>query len=455
MNNDRMPPLPSSLPQLPDEQPLFATYDEATVYLFQRLPMYQQVGKIAYKASLQTPEAIDGIFGRPHRAFRSIHVAGTNGKGSTSHMLAAVLQRAGYRVGLYTSPHLKDFRERIRINGQCIAEAAVTDFVNRYRKALEEQQASFFEMTTAMAFDYFARQQVDVAVVETGMGGRLDATNIIRPVLSIITNIAMDHTEHLGDSPALIAREKAGVIKPHTPVVVGEYMEATAGVFTDIARAQGAPLYFADRCMQVALAHNDADGQQFVCSGAHWPEASLMLSLDLRGAYQQANLRTVLTAIDCLRRAVVPPFCIPDEALREALRQTARLTGLQGRWQILADAPLTVCDTGHNAHGLRCTFGQLAAIPCRQLHIVFGIMADKDLAGIMPLMPREAYYYFTQAAIPRAFDAGRLTALCGAAGLRGEPFTCVADAFAAARRSARKEDIIYIGGSSFVVAEVL
>ena len=455
MNNDRMPPHPSSLPQSPDEEPRFATYEEATAYRFRRLPMYQQVGKIAYKASLKTPEAIDDAFGRPHRAFRSIHVAGTNGKGSTSHMLAAVLQQAGYRVGLYTSPHLKDFRERIKINGQCSDEVAVTDFVNRYRKTLEEQQASFFEMTTAMAFDYFARQRVDVAVVETGMGGRLDATNIIRPALSIITNIAMDHTEHLGDTPALIAREKAGVIKPHTPAVVGEYTEATAEVFTEVARAQGAPLYFADRCMQVTLARSDAEGQQFVCSGVRGPEAPFTLRLDLRGAYQQANLRTALTAIDCLRRAVVPPFCIPDEALREALRQTARLTGLQGRWQILADAPLTVCDTGHNAHGLRCAFEQLAAIPCRQQHIVFGIMADKDLAGILPLMPREAHYYFTQAAIPRAFDAWRLTALCRAAGLRGEPFARVSDAFAAARRHARRDDVIYIGGSSFVVAEVL
>jgi dihydrofolate synthase/folylpolyglutamate synthase len=417
--------------------------------------MYQQVGKMAYKASLSTPEAIDRYFGHPHRVFRSVHVAGTNGKGSVSHMLAAILQEAGYRVGLYTSPHLKDFRERIKINGACISEAAVMDFVNRYWVQLESEQASFFEMTTAMAFDYFARQKADVAIVETGMGGRLDATNIIRPALSIITNIALDHTEHLGDSPALIAREKAGIIKPATPVVVGECGGDTSAVFVEVARAQQSPLYFAEREVCVELAYAGKDGQSFRCVCRHSPATTREFTLDLLGDYQQANLRTVLTAIDCLRYAVAPPFRIPTEAVRTALRQTARLTGLLGRWQVLAERPLTICDTGHNAHGLRRTFGQLTAIPHRQLHIVFGVMADKDLSPIIPLMPREARYYFTQAAIPRALEADRLAARCIAAGLYGEPFESVDEALATARRHAGTDDIIYIGGSSFVVAEVV
>ncbi|MDR1681083.1 MAG: bifunctional folylpolyglutamate synthase/dihydrofolate synthase [Prevotellaceae bacterium] len=433
----------------------FTTYAGATAYLFARLPMYQQVGNIAYKASLATPEALDRYFEHPHRAFRSIHVAGTNGKGSVAHMLAAALQQAGLRVGLYTSPHLKDFRERIRINGQCITEAAVLDFVNRYRQRLEEEQASFFEMTTAMAFDYFAQQRVNVAVIETGMGGRLDATNIIRPVLSIITNIAFDHTEHLGDSPALIAREKAGIIKPQTPVIIGEYSADTAPVFAAIAHEQQAPLRYADRHVHVTpVGHDGASGQTFRCSFAGAPETALTLTLDLCGDYQQANLRTVLTAIDCLRHAIVPPIRIPDESILSALKQTVRLTGLQGRWQILAHAPLTVCDTGHNAHGLNCVFRQLAGMN-RPLHIVFGVMADKDLGRIIPLMPRHARYYFTQAATARALDATRLTAQCLAAGLQGEPFPHVGEALAAAREQARNDEIIYIGGSNFVVAEAL
>ncbi|MDR2361651.1 MAG: bifunctional folylpolyglutamate synthase/dihydrofolate synthase [Prevotellaceae bacterium] len=433
----------------------FSTYEDITAYLFDRLPMYQQVGNVAYKASLSTPEVIDRCLGHPHRGFRSIHVAGTNGKGSVSHMLAAVLQESGYRVGLYTSPHLKDFRERIKINGACITEDAVMDFVNSYWEKLESEQASFFEMTTAMAFDYFARQKTDVAVVETGMGGRLDATNIIRPALSVITNIALDHTEHLGDSPALIAREKAGIIKPDTPVVVGECSANTAAVFTGVAQVQQSPLYFAEREAHVELVCACADGQSFRCFCRHSPATVREYTLDLLGEYQQTNLRTVLTAIDCLRYVVAPPFRIPTEAVRTALRHIVRLTGLQGRWQILATRPLTICDTGHNAHGLRYTFGQLTATPHRQLHIVFGVMADKDLACIIPLMPREARYYFTQAAIPRARAAPLLAAQCIAAGLHGEPFTNVNDALATARRYAGADDVIYIGGSSFVVAEAI
>jgi dihydrofolate synthase/folylpolyglutamate synthase len=418
------------------------------------MPLYQRVGNVAYKAGLETTEALDRALGHPHRRFKSIHIAGTNGKGSVAHLIAAIVQQAGYRTGLYTSPHLKDFRERIKINGVCIPEGEVVAFVNRHRALLDDLRPSFFEMTTAMAFDWFVRGGADVAVVETGMGGRLDATNVIAPLVSIITNIGLDHTEHLGATQELIAREKAGIIKPHTPVVIGERGPATDPVFEEVARRQGAPLIFADTRL-TATREAGGTGATFALAYAGATDAPVRVTLDLPGDYQQANIVTALAAIDRLRRGTPPPLTIAPEAIAGALPQAARMTGLQGRWQILSAAPLTICDTGHNAHGLQYAFRQLATIPYRRLHIVFGVVADKDLSAILPLMPRAADYYFTQADLPRALDAQTLADRCRAAGLVGDVVPRVAEAFAQARRRAGADDVIYIGGSTFVVAEVL
>ncbi len=435
--------------------PRFDCYDDATEYMFAQLPMYQQVGKVAYKADLENAEKLDDYFGHPHRKFRSIHVAGTNGKGSTSHMLAAILQKAGYTVGLYTSPHLKSFRERIKINGCAIREDEVLRFVNAHWPIIEKLKPSFFELTTAMAFDYFARQGVDVAVVETGMGGRLDATNIIRPMMSIITNIGLDHTEHLGDTLALVAREKAGIIKRHTPVVAGEYDTETAPVFEEVAARQKAPLTFASRYVHVATDAVVDHLQYFIIKYSGVAITNSRLAVDLLGEYQQKNVATVLTAVDMLREKIVSPLFIPADAVERGLAQAAKSTGLRGRWEIIGHAPLVVCDTGHNAHGLQHTFSQLTNGGYKRLHVVFGVVADKDLSSILPLMPRDAVYYFTQANLPRALAAERLAAQCRAAGLQGEVVGNVSEALATARCNASKDDAIYVGGSTFVVAEVL
>jgi dihydrofolate synthase/folylpolyglutamate synthase len=439
----------------PPPPPPFNTYEDAIQFLFAQLPMYQQVGKIAYKSNLKTPEELDRYFGHPHKKFRSIHIAGTNGKGSVSHLIAAVLQTAGYKTGLYTSPHLKDFRERIKINGQAIAESEVLHFVNAHRPCLARTQPSFFEMTTALAFDCFARHGVDLAVVETGMGGRLDATNIIHPILSIITNIGLDHTEHLGSTPALIAREKAGIIKPHVPVIVGEHLPETAQVFCEIARKKRAPLRFAGNYVQAMPEYVHDNRQHFLLKFTDTPTAAMRVAIDLLGKYQQENVQTAVAALDTLRHARTAPLHIRMDSLIEGLAHAAQLTGLRGRWEIIGHEPLTICDTGHNAHGLHHAFEQLAALPKEQLHIVMGVVNDKDLSSILPLMPRQARYYFTRAAIPRALPAEALAAQCRAAGLTGEVVPCVREALALARERAGKDDVIFVGGSTFVVAEVL
>ena len=433
----------------------FSTYHEATSFLFSQLPMYQQVGKIAYKADLNTPLQLDKYFDFPHKKYRTIHVAGTNGKGSTSHMLAAVLQTAGYKVGLYTSPHLKDFRERIKINGISISETEVLSFVNKHWQVIEQLQPSFFEMTAALAFDYFATQKVDVAIIETGMGGRLDATNIISPVLSIITNIGLDHTEHLGDTLSLIAREKAGIIKPQTPIVIGEYDAETAPVFLEIAKKQNASLVFANQSVQV-IPKGMRDFLNFfqIFYSDAW-QAEQLVSVDLLGDYQQKNIATVFAALKILQTEIKNPFSISLDVVKQGLSQTAKLTGLRGRWEILSRKPMTICDIGHNAHGLQNAFAQLRAIPHKQLHIVFGIVADKDLTNILPLMPRDAIYYFTQANLPRALAAECLAEQCKAVGLQGETIIGVPQAIALAKSRAAKDDVIYIGGSAFVVAEAI
>ncbi len=435
--------------------PCFETYDEATGFLFSQLPMYQQVGSIAYKADLKTPMQLDKYFGKPHKKFRSIHIAGTNGKGSVSHLLAAVLQAAGYSVGLYTSPHLKDFRERIRVDGHPIFESEVLDFVNNHRPFIEEATPSFFEMTTAMAFDYFARREVDLAVVETGMGGRLDATNIITPEVSIITNIGLDHMEHLGNTLALVAQEKAGIIKPRVPVVLGSVVPETQAVFAAAAAKQKAPWWIAKDYTLVTPEYTLGNRQFFIARYTHTPVANFRVGIDLLGDYQQENLATVLTAIDVLRTAIKKPLYLRFDSVEKGLANAAKTTGLRGRWELIGNDPTVICDTGHNAHGLQHTFSQLQNTPHKQLYIVLGVVADKDISSLLPLLPRDAFYFFTQADLPRALNAELLAAQCTDAGLQGEVVPRVKEALAAARNKATKDDVIFVGGSNFVVAEVI
>ena len=405
-------------------------YSETITYLYQRTPLFQQVGAGAYKEGLTNSLLLDEHLGHPHRLFRSIHVAGTNGKGSCSHTLAAILQSAGYRVGLYTSPHLVDFRERIRVNGVPVSEQYVVDFVERERSFFEPLHPSFFELTTAMAFRYFADCHVDVAVVEVGLGGRLDCTNLISPDLSVITNISFDHTQFLGHTLAAIAREKAGIIKPHTPVVVGEVLPETRFVFEQQAQAMEAPLYFAE---EQSLLYADVE-------------------LELKGCYQQKNRATVLTAIPLLQQA---GYRVGEAEVRRGFAQVVELTGLQGRWQQLQDAPRMVCDTGHNVGGIRYVAEQLKSQHCRTLRMVMGMVNDKDIRGVLALLPRQAVYYFTQASVKRALPVEEFARLAMEAGLQGSCYPDVASAVRAAQKESLPEDFIFVGGSSYIVADLL
>lgn len=405
-------------------------YSEIITYLYQRTPLFQQVGAGAYKEGLTNSLLLDEHLGHPHRLFRSIHVAGTNGKGSCSHTLAAILQSAGYRVGLYTSPHLVDFRERIRVNGVPVSEQYVVDFVERERSFFEPLHPSFFELTTAMAFRYFADCHVDVAVVEVGLGGRLDCTNLISPDLSVITNISFDHTQFLGHTLAAIAREKAGIIKPHTPVVVGEVLPETRFVFEQQAQAMEAPLYFAE---EQSLLYADVE-------------------MELKGCYQQKNRATVLAAIPLLQQA---GYRVGEAEVRRGFAQVVELTGLQGRWQQLQEVPRMVCDTGHNVGGIRYVAEQLKSQHCRTLRMVMGMVNDKDIRGVLALLPREAVYYFTQASVKRALPVEEFARLAMEAGLQGSCYPDVASAVQAAQKESLPEDFIFVGGSSYIVADLL
>lgn len=426
-------------------------YTEAIDFLMTRLPMYQRNGAMAYKNNLDNSLALDAHMGHPHRKFKIIHVAGTNGKGSVSHMLAAVLQKAGWRTGLYTSPHLRDFRERIRINGACIPEAEVLRFVVSNEELLSKLAPSFFEMTVAMAFDYFAREQVEVAVVETGLGGRLDSTNIVHPVLSVITNIGLDHTTLLGDTLEQIALEKAGIIKSQVPVVLGRKQAATRGVFEQQALEQHAPLIWAeDEVLALSLEqHLRWQKVQVTCKSQ---AGEFTCRLPLPGDYQLENVQTVVAALDELQRLGFP---LNEEVVREGLEGVLALTGLMGRWQVLSEKPLVICDTGHNEDGVKWVVRQLLKSSCEKLHMVWGMVGDKDLRGILQLLPTYAVYYFTQAALPRSLDAGKLQAQALLQGLQGQVYPSVAEAVAAAKKNAGDNDLIFIGGSTFVVAEAL
>ena len=420
-------------------------YDEAINFLYTQLPMFQRMGANAYKPGLDTSIALDKAFGNPHSRFPSIHIAGTNGKGSTAHTLAAILQSAGYKVGLYTSPHLVEFRERIRINGEMISHSAVVDFVNRYRALQLDCQPSFFELTMTMAFEYFAKEKIDIAVIETGLGGRLDSTNIISPILSIITNISFDHTAFLGDTLTAIASEKAGIIKRNTPVVVGEASGDVKQLFLDKSIEMNSPIKFADENKAFSSAELTPDGYLY----HNTPFGNI--TGELTGECQQKNTATILSAIEQLR---LIGWEITPDAVKQGFANVCNLTGLAGRWMELQQSPRVVCDTGHNVGGWEYLSRQLSQVEGK-LHMVIGFVNDKDISHILDLMPHNATYYFTRAEIPRALSADEVKAIALAKGLKGEAYATVAEAYQKAIVSASATDTIFIGGSTFVVADLL
>ena len=422
------------------------TYEETVTYLYNCAPPFQQVGGAAYKECLSTTIALDNHLGNPHRKFRTIHVAGTNGKGSTSHTIAAVLQENGYKVGLYTSPHLIDFRERMRVNGIPASKEYVTEFVEQHRAFFEPLQPSFFELTTAMAFNYFAQQKVDVAVIEVGLGGRLDCTNIISPDLCIITNISKDHTQFLGNTLEEIASEKAGIIKHGTPVVIGETTTETKPVFCRTAEQTGAPIVFAEE--ENELLDASPCGSGFVYNTKEYG----ILNGELGGFCQEKNANTILAAIKQLKAM---GYDITPESVRKGFTNVTTLTGLMGRWQKIGESPLTVCDAGHNIGGIGYIAKQLEAQECNTLRIVFGMVSDKDITAVLATMPKKATYYFTQASIQRAMPAAELHKLAGTFGLHGSHYPDVPAALAAAKADSNTDDFIFIGGSCFIVADLL
>ena len=429
------------------------TYSETLTYLYEQLPMFQRVGAAGFKKGLGNTLVLAEALGHPERQFRSVHVAGTNGKGSSSHLLAAVLQAAGYKVGLYTSPHLREFTERIRVNGQELPADYLVEWVDCWRPLFEEVQPSFFEMCVALAFAYFAEQRVDVAIVEVGLGGRFDSTNIITPLVSLITNISFDHQALLGNTLPEIAGEKAGIIKPGVPVVVSQSQPEVADVFKREAAAQLAHLVFADQIYHATFAAEPSaeTGLRPLHITQHGRPYLPNAELGLPGDYQQFNLPGVLATLDELR---AQGFRITEAAVRTGLRQVTALTGLRGRWSIIGRRPLVVCDTGHNAAGLRLVVAQLRRLKYQKLHLVIGTVNDKDVPAMLALLPTEGTYYFCAANIPRALPAQELAASATEAGLAGQAYDSVAAAVAAARVAAGPDDVVFIGGSTFVVAEV-
>lgn len=435
----------------------FQTFQETLDYLYARLPMFTRIGAAALKADLTNTIDLCARIDNPQNKFTSIHIAGTNGKGSTSHMLAAILQTAGYNTGLYTSPHLKDFRERIRLNGKMIPKDFVVDFINDQRRNIERIDPSFFEVTVALAFQYFALQRVDIAVIEVGLGGRLDSTNIISPLVSVITNIGYDHVNILGNTLHQIASEKAGIIKPGIPVVVGEKHRETIETFLKKAKDTQSDLFFA--CDEwIVKRHKAQENYDFLkLEASEISEKSseskrLNLELDLTGSYQIKNLATVLSTVTLLRKS---GFMISDDHIYTALKQVKTLTGLQGRWQILRQHPLVICDTGHNEDGIREVLKNINLMEFNKLHMVIGMVNDKDITKILALLPKNATYYFCSPDIPRAKPAGELKEKASISGLVGSSYESVCMALQNAEQNASKDDLIFVGGSTFVVAEVL
>jgi dihydrofolate synthase/folylpolyglutamate synthase len=426
-------------------------YAQTVEYLLNKLPMYSRIGAAAYRTDLTNTWQLTDFIGNPERRFRSIHVAGTNGKGSTSHMLAAIFQEAGYKTGLYTSPHLKDFRERIRINGEFIDQGFVVDFVDRIREFSESIDPSFFEISVVMAFEYFAQQQVDIAIVEVGLGGRLDSTNIIIPELSVITNIGLDHMNMLGNTLSAIAFEKAGIIKKGVPVVIGERHSETAPIFDQRAHEEEAPIRYADAHRYVT----DWKYQRhtLVAEVATSPVASdvTFYTLDLAGIYQAKNLVTVLEAVHIM---VGKGWKLDAKTVARALAKVKKLTGLHGRWEIVHEHPDVVLDVAHNEDGMRQLLRQIELTDHEELHIVLGMVKDKAIDSVLSILPRQARYYFTRAQIPRALPEAELAAQAAAAGLQGHSYPTVVEALNAARSHARPRDLVIVCGSVFVVAEV-
>lgn len=403
------------------------TYQETIEWMFAQLPMYQHQGASAYKKDLTNTLLLADHLGNPENKIKTIHVAGTNGKGSTSSMIASVLQEAGYRVGLYTSPHLKDFRERIKINGIMISEAFIVEFISNNKSFFQKNSLSFFEMTVGLALDYFVKENVDVAIIEVGMGGRLDSTNIISPLVSVITNIGFDHTQFLGNTLGSIASEKAGIIKPNTPVIIGEYTAETKEIFLRKAKENHAEIYFA----------SDLIREDYPCG--------------LLGDYQFHNKKAVVKTIELLQSY----FSVSKEQLEKGLLQVVENTGLLGRWQQLNSNPKVICDTAHNSHGLKIVLNQIQKEKFDKLHIVLGVVNDKDLDDILPLFPKNAQYYFCKPSVPRGLDKNILKNSAENFGLRGLVYNSVSEAYQEALRQSDKNDFIYIGGSTFVVAEIV
>ncbi|MDE6446585.1 MAG: bifunctional folylpolyglutamate synthase/dihydrofolate synthase [Alistipes sp.] len=427
-------------------------YSQTLEFLFQALPAYETKGATAYKPGLERITAFCRHAGNPQRNFFTVHVAGTNGKGSVSHIVASVLQQAGYRTGLFTSPHLTDFRERIRVDGEMIPKQKVVNFVDKHHDKMVELGLSFFEMTAALAFDYFAQSDVEVAVIETGLGGRLDATNIIMPILSVVTNVGLEHTDLLGDTLQKIAAEKAGIIKKSIPVVLGESDARYDPVFEQAAANNKSKLCYAEQVFACDEQTPAETGQHFRLRRLR-DGRSYEIQLDLAGEYQRRNMVTAAAAVDFLHEET--PLTISRRAFVEGARHAAANTSLRGRWQRLAEAPLTLCDTGHNAHGMAYVAEQLKTVPHDKLYCVVGFVRDKDLAHILPLLPRDAHYIFTAAQTHRAVPAAELAAKAAIYGLRGETAETVAEALVRARELATPEDAIFIGGSTYVVAEAL
>ena len=404
------------------------TYQDTVNWMFSKLPMYQREGKSAFKKDLSNTLKLSEHLNNPEQHFKSVHIAGTNGKGSTSHILASILQEAGYKVGLYTSPHLKDFRERIKINGKEITKQFVIGFVKRNRSFLELNRLSFFEMTVGMAFDYFAKQKVDIAIVEVGLGGRLDSTNIITPEVSVITNIGLDHTQFLGNTLEAIAGEKAGIIKDNVPIVIGETQPETEQIFINIAKRKNAKIVFADKAIKEYF------------------------QSDLEGNYQEKNIKTVLQAIKELQQK---GFAVTRKHVETGLSNIVKNTGLKGRWQVLQERPKVICDTAHNREGINAVVKQLLSEKYKSLHIVFGVVNDKYLSALLDLLPKKAMYYLCKPNIPRGMDAEELKQNFKQLGFNAESYTSVNNAFQGALKNANAKDLIFIGGSTFVVAEII
>ncbi len=426
------------------------TYNQTLEFLFSQLPAYHRIGKAAYRNDLKNTILLDDYFRNPHLKYPSIHIAGTNGKGSVSHMIASVLQEAGYKTGLYTSPHLKDFRERIKINGGMISEEEVILFVEKHWDIIKSIRPSFFEMTVAMAFNFFAENNVDVAVIEVGLGGRLDSTNIINPVLSVITNIGHDHMDLLGDTFEKIAIEKSGIIKPGVPVIISETQSETEAVFVRRTAETNSDILFADKSFFCRFRAADSMERKYYVTDLNNGN-TVEGETPLEGNYQKKNIQAVFASWIFLKEK----FNITEKNLTEGIRKTIQNTGLLGRWQILSKSPLTICDTGHNKEGLEYVIDQLMGISRTGLHIIVGFVNDKDLGSILPLFPINAVYYFTKGSVPRALNEEILKHKASEYGLEGMSYPDVKSALEGARKNAKETDLIFIGGSTFVVAEVV